>query len=182
MNTTNTKSGNGEQIYKALLVSFLVQYREEKTCLAAVVDTTGNFDVVGLYGALVVWLKKEEKSEVEKMAAEMLERVKIMRVFDFEGVREAVGEVEAGIVGAKQEEKKRTYVADSEDEDDDEMLLEDESKTPPKATRETDTRSTVKFVLIDHLTQVLSPLLRNDMVQGMFSPLLTSFSLFHLSF
>lgn len=85
---------------------------------------------------------------VEEVAAIVLDRVKIMRVFDFEGVREAVSEIKTelerdkdgeaqkksvvNLVGGKgegpvePEKAKRTYVADSEDEEDyeeDEMLF-----------------------------------------------------------
>jgi len=85
---------------------------------------------------------------IEEVAAIVLDRVKIMRVFDFEGVREAVGEIKTELereeddeaqkknivdpVGGegkgpvKPEKAKRTYVPDSEDEEDyeeDEMLF-----------------------------------------------------------
>lgn len=120
----------------------------------AVIDTMGNFDVVGLYGRI---LKRLGEGESERAAA-VLDRVKIMRVFDLVGVREAVGELrdelEGKVVegerrgkvtasveqGREKDEvlllRKRTEVADSEDEDedleasDDEMLFDAEPPPP----------------------------------------------------
>jgi len=140
---------------KALLVDALLTYPE---CTAAVVDATGEFDVVGLYTAMLERLKKDPKAlgekEMESVAAGMLERVKIMRVFDFVGVREAVGEIRGGLEGRgkndgegrmgtpKQptpepltpEVVKRTVVADSEDEEDDEEMLFDVAPRPASAS------------------------------------------------
>lgn len=106
-------------------------------------------------------------STPEDVAAKVLDSVKIMRVFDFVGVREAVGEVRDGLEGRKTvvvekpEEKapvlkesegskertrpKRTYVADSEDEDeeeDEEMLFESEGAVPIAAPAVQDAEST----------------------------------------
>jgi hypothetical protein len=134
--------------------------------VAAVVDTTGNFDVLGVYTGILGRLKKDgaahiemkkatvsnEEDTVEDVAAKVLDRVKIMRVFDFVGVTEAIGEIRDDLDGrkvdnrnkgqAKQESArspkrptpepltpeplpKRTVVADSEDEDEDEEMLFD---------------------------------------------------------
>lgn len=133
---------------------------------AAVVDTTGNFDVLRLYTLIIAQLsrqpavqaslrsslKSKPEATIEDLAASVLDRVKIMRVFDFVGVTEAVGEIRDGIEkkdmdptsttkdkkenmhgqeSAKGEppvekvQMKRTFVADSEDEDDDEDMLFD---------------------------------------------------------
>jgi hypothetical protein len=150
-----------------LLVDCLLKRSES---VVAVVDTTGNFDVVGLYTRILVGLERspEKASELggavgdegrEGVAAKVLDRVKIMRVFDLVGVREAVAELRDGLEGrtsneeeddgkeqevvepaTRQEEKakapKRTVVADSEDE---EMLFDTEipspAATPPEASR-----------------------------------------------
>lgn len=148
----------------------------------------------------------------------ILDRVKIMRVFDFEGVREAAEEVSGGLArvqedevetnnafdGAggeeeakknavqdeplKTEKAKRTYVPDSEDEDEDEdeMLFETENITATAALAQTiapvtdpeptpklleQDRGAIKFVLIDNLAHVISPLLKKDFIQGT-SPLI----------
>ncbi|KAI4628785.1 hypothetical protein J4E83_003338 [Alternaria metachromatica] len=154
----------GSEICCTLLASSLLQY-ENST--AAVVDTTGNFDVLRLYTMIVAQLSRRPdiltslrsslnqgpETATEDLAAKILDRVKIMRVFDFVGVREAIGEIRDGIEKKKDVERassteekkatlaieetaqeepsvekvrvKRTYVADSEDEEDDEEMLFD---------------------------------------------------------
>jgi hypothetical protein len=76
---------------------------------AAVVDTMGNFDVVGVYTGILERLKRDETvmgkvgdgEKVEDVAAKILDRVKIMRVFDFVGVREAIAEIREDLEGRK---------------------------------------------------------------------------------
>ncbi|XP_014554231.1 hypothetical protein COCVIDRAFT_18005 [Bipolaris victoriae FI3] len=153
------------EVYTTLLVTSLLQNPDST---AAVLDTTGNFDVLRLYTLLIARLSHqpqdilsalceavgaESDSKAEDVAAKVLDRVKIMRVFDFEGVVEAVGEVREGLegggsgkvikgkeealgeervgVGERKEASKRTFVPDSEDEDEDEeeeMLFEIKAK------------------------------------------------------
>ncbi|KAI4629457.1 uncharacterized protein J4E87_003721 [Alternaria ethzedia] len=101
------------------------------------------------------------ETPTEDLAAKVLDRVKIMRVFDFVGVREAMVEIRDGIEKKKDAERassteekkanlpneepareeppvekepvKRTYVADSEDEEDDEEMLFDSDVTDTAA-------------------------------------------------
>ncbi|KAI4630694.1 hypothetical protein J4E80_001632 [Alternaria sp. BMP 0032] len=164
----------GSEICCALLASSLLQY-EKST--AAVVDTTGNFDVLRLYTMIVAQMSRrpdvqtslrsslDQVPEIptEDLAAKVLDRVKIMRVFDFVGVREAIGEIRDGIEKKKDVERassteekkaalpieepaqeeppvekvpvKRTYVADSEDEEDDEEMLFDSEVTNATAAQ-----------------------------------------------
>lgn len=145
--------------------------------MAAVVDTTGNFDVLRLYTMIVAQLSRRPdiqtslrsslnqgpETPTEDLAAKVLDRVKIMRVFDFVGVREAIGEIRDGIEKKKDVERasnneekkansvmdeaaknepliekapvKRTYVADSEDEEDDEEMLFDSDVTDTTAAQ-----------------------------------------------
>lgn len=163
---TSETSSERDDLAKTLLIDCLVRQRES---LVAVIDTTGNFDVVGLYTRILKRLEKEagdvhsregaigahEATRREDVAAKVLDRVKIMRVFDFVGVKEAVDELRDGLEGrvvegestekvithvhSMEEEKpapkKREEVADSEDEDeelevsDEEMLFDVEA--PP---------------------------------------------------
>ena len=98
--------------------------------------------------------KLGSEATVEDVAAKVLDHVKIMRVFDFVGVREAIGEIRDDLEGRKSSNRKkgeaksepvtkaksptpesrpvpkRTVVADSEDEDDDEEMLFDTSPAP----------------------------------------------------
>lgn len=163
-------------------------------------DATGEFDVVGLYTSMLERLKKDPKAlgekETEDVAASMLERVKIMRVFDFVGVREAVGEIRDGLEGRRErmgtpkhepltpEVQKRTVVADSEDEDEEEEMLFDivpplpapasESTKQPQShpqpqlepLRQDAPQGRIKFILLSSLTRVLTPLLKKDSIQG----------------
>jgi hypothetical protein len=190
------------ELATSLLVDCLVSDAEN---LVAVVDTVGNFDVVGLYGGI---LKRMGEGK-EEMARGMLDRVRIMRVFDFVGVGEAVGELREGVEGGKGEEvqgreeggekmlQKRTEVADSEDEGDEEEMLFDMTG-PPLETTEPHTASPsqptsidkppqtpklkLKLILLDNLSHVLTPLLKKDSVSA--TTLATTFlrTLTHLTY
>ena len=155
-----------DDLTKTLLVDCLTKDSESEI---AVIDTTGNFDVMGLYTRILRQLEKEPdifvrqvenvsvEQEKERVAAGILDRVKIMRVFDFVGMREAVGELRDELEGQSRSNdevmktvnadrktdpplpRKRTEVADSEDEDeeleksDDEMLFDTETSTADPA-------------------------------------------------
>ncbi|KAF2125725.1 hypothetical protein P153DRAFT_399867 [Dothidotthia symphoricarpi CBS 119687] len=144
--------GSGQELCQTLLVNSLLTYHDST---AAVVDTTGNFDILRLYTIILSRLQHDatliaslnlptttpdSAQEVEDVAAQVLDRVKIMRVFDFVGVVEAVGEVRDEWEGRSsrndmvEKEKedvepkkppKRTMVPDSEDEEEDEEMLFD---------------------------------------------------------
>lgn len=126
---------------------------------AAIIDTTGNVDVLRIYTLILYRLRNQpgprqafqsslpggDDLTVEDLAAKVLDRVKIMRVFDVIGVMEAINEIRNELDGTgkrgevkrkespteelvpKREDfplrQKRTVVADSEDEDD-EMLFD----------------------------------------------------------
>lgn len=97
-----------DDLTKTLLVDCLTKDSESEI---AVIDTTGNFDVVGLCTQILRRLEKEPdmlvrqvehvglEQEKERVAAGILDRVRIMRVFDFVGMREAVGELRDGLEG-----------------------------------------------------------------------------------
>ncbi|KAI1519906.1 hypothetical protein Ptr86124_000274 [Pyrenophora tritici-repentis] len=214
-------------ICRTYLVSSLLQHANST---AAVIDTTGNFDIFRVHTLIVARLSAhvdgipeslrslldpEKGVGIEEVAAMVLDRVNIMRVFDFEGVKEAVGEIEAalekvedeverknvvGLVGEEEEKRmneredmpnepekpKRTYVADSEDEEDgeeDEMLFNIETietttttvAAPPVQIATLNISpskpleqqpSTIKFILIETLAQVINPLLKKDYIQA----------------
>ncbi|ORY12493.1 hypothetical protein BCR34DRAFT_296971 [Clohesyomyces aquaticus] len=141
----------------SLLASHLLDH---PTSTAAVIDTTGNLDVLRIYATLASRLRKTppqqsdviDHADAEDIAAKILDRVKIMRVFDLEGIVEAVGEIREGLDQVPtppmnerledpprptEEPKKisKTVIQDSEDEEDeeDEMLFESapKSQSPP---------------------------------------------------
>ncbi|KAF1971914.1 hypothetical protein BU23DRAFT_581160 [Bimuria novae-zelandiae CBS 107.79] len=101
-------SGAGEMCISLMADSLL----RDAGAMAAVVDTTGNFDVLTLYAFVLARLQDDaalfgsllesvgiQASSVEDVAAKVLDRVKIMRAFDLVGVMEAVGEVRDELEG-----------------------------------------------------------------------------------
>lgn len=120
---------------------------------------------------------------LEDVVTKILERVRIMRVFDFDGVVEAIGEVKEELEEVIQESarspsprptlspaksKAREEIADSEEEDDGlgpeekDMLYGDASK--PKAAENEGGK--ISMVVIDNITNVLNPLLKSNYVQA----------------
>jgi RecA/RadA recombinase len=137
---------------------------------AVVIDTTGTFDVFRLHqiamSKLTSRLSDDEKSA---KAEQLLHRLKIMRVFDFDGMLEAVTEVERDLAirtatpKAAQKHKKRGKetgeIPDSEEED-----LSDECEEVMEITAVPS--NTVEMLVIDNLTSVATPLLKSNHVQG----------------
>lgn len=146
------------QLCLGLLASSLLQ---QPTSSAAIIDTTGNTDIMRLYTLILHGLQSDhnlfgslrtasepDSQTVDDVAAKVLDRVKIMRVFDLIGIMEAVGEISdeleqcetplpvpATATSGEEEAHRehdaraaptRTAVQDSEDEDDDELLLDSE--------------------------------------------------------
>ncbi|KAF1996548.1 hypothetical protein P154DRAFT_537911 [Amniculicola lignicola CBS 123094] len=165
--------GGGRELTLPLLANSLLHFPNEAAC---VIDTTGNFDVLAIYSGIVSRLRSDsslfqglarstagQEMAVEDVAAKVLDRLKIMRVFDLVGVMEAVGEIrselEARQTGdgvrlqavvkpvlpdppARERDKvdkgaKERVVADSEDEEDEEdeeMLFDLAEQNPTKST------------------------------------------------
>ncbi|KAF2249099.1 hypothetical protein BU26DRAFT_312056 [Trematosphaeria pertusa] len=153
------QGGGGVELCLTFLTNCLLQ---APTSTAAIIDTTGNLDILRIYTLIVSRLQADssllnslrgtsslEGVSTENVAAKVLDRVKIMRVFDFVGVMEAVSEIRDGLEGRRPPAEKdeiesvkkiekedeappqpprRTVIADSEDEeDDDEMLFDNEA-------------------------------------------------------
>lgn len=163
----------------------------------AVVDPAGNFDVLKLHQVLASHVESGKNSingtTIDDLE-DVLERVKLMRVFDFIGLNEVVNEFK-GDLESPIEAKPRTspisksakrFVADSEDEDEDmlfgnppdneiQQILNTEASSPKD-------RSKLSWLLlIDHVAQIITPLLRTNYVQG--QGMMTTFfrSLTHLT-
>lgn len=173
----SSSSSLGASLARELVARFLVQ----REGAVAVLDATGGFDVVELFGGVLGGLGGRGE---EERARTVLDRVRIMRVFDLEGVGEAVGEVGEGLEGGDEdgegdvgvgEEPKRTVVADSEDEDDEEMLFDIEAApaatNPPHDQKHTPPSPKTKLILLDNLAHVLTPLLKKNAPQGTPPPL-----------
>lgn len=114
---------------------------------AAVIDTTGNLDILRLYTQIVRRLQSDasllEKfpaqfEQVEDLAAKVLERVKIMRVFDLVGVMEAVEEIREGLEGNKTTTKavRRPELEVMRGDGGDPAVVEPVPTSPPQRSRE----------------------------------------------
>jgi hypothetical protein len=184
-----------------------------------VVDTTGTFDVLRLHEAILTRSKlmvlterarqigdlqpempppPPPNEDAEKLAEKALERVKILRVFDFVGVMEAVDELseelrsktsEAGSGGfgvaeklpqskaPRPESEPRTEVADSDEEDEEDMLFETPSPVTgepedvqqPKAAHSTPIEK-IGMIVVDNISQVANPILKINYVRGNHAP------------
>jgi hypothetical protein len=154
---------------------------------AAVIDTSGSFDVLRLHRSFMLRLQTQKRrgifdGDLESVAEAALERVKIMRVFDFVGVSEAVNELGAEMKapqftatsspGPQLEETVRREVPDSEDEDD-EMLFDSEVRNavPAKVENNTkqsseDSEAKLGLILVDNIAHAVSPLLKTNYAQG----------------
>ena len=130
-----------------------------------------------------------QSSEAEFMmeATKMLDRVKVMRVFDLAGVAEAVGEVRQLIddekISAEQVEsqsRRRSEIGDSEDEDEEDVLVEIDAP-PLKASLESKAKSSIGMVIIDTITNVVSAMVTRNYNQGQGLLASTMRSLSHLT-
>ncbi|KAK3112603.1 hypothetical protein LTR53_010953 [Teratosphaeriaceae sp. CCFEE 6253] len=178
--SAEAKSGAGD-ITHAMLVSHLL---DDSTSTATMIDTTLSFDLQGLHSKLVRRL--QDRGEEASKAMAVLERLKIMKVFDFVGLTESTAEIRealerGGRPQSPQSAPPRGTVGDSEDED----LLDDPS--PPRAPTlpaPPDIPTTLAapgLVIIDSLTHVAAPVIKSNHIQG--QALLTAFirSLAHLA-
>lgn len=126
----------------------------------------------------------------EKTAEKALERVKILRVFDFVGVVEAVnelnGELQAEATKGGPEEikvakklpppelpKRRIEIADSDEEEDDAMLFDSpplvtdgQASVKPPETLPLEALEKVGMILVDNISQVVNLMLKTNYVRG----------------
>lgn len=112
----------------------------------------------------------EAKQGFVEEATTMLDRVKVMRVFDFAGVIEAVGELSEmseGVarVSGEASRKTRDEIGDSEEE-----LDEDED---PPADQVSEDAGQVGLIVVDSITNVVGSLMAKSQTQG--QALLASF-------
>ncbi|KAK6002722.1 hypothetical protein QM012_001472 [Aureobasidium pullulans] len=154
-----TGSRAAETIALQVLITHLLA---SPTHTATLIDASGNFDVLSLYKSLLTRLAKTNTNHEEtiKQATSILDRVKIMRVFDFEGVVEGLNELIDELEG---NHIPKNTIRDSQEEEDEEDLIFPEVKKEKKQKQE----STAGLVLINNLSQVLGLLLKNNYAQGM---------------
>lgn len=174
-------------VTQALLVSHLSSSNEAD---ATVIDTGQAVDVRRLYQALIAENGSDDDKKAKAKAKAALDRVKIVKPFDFEGMMEGVSELrdvlEGRIITEAAPRPPRGTVADSQ-EDEDEML---DAPTPPakpaasttaKCVKQPGRESRTHFLLIDNLTHLAAPLLKTNHASA--QALITSFtrSLRHLA-
>jgi hypothetical protein len=121
--------------------------------------------------------------DVERTAESTLERIKIMRVFDFVGMSEAVNELRADleatlphqgtVIKPHPVQPARQEIPDSEDEDDDDDMLLDWEPTqqPVERKRSIDLSSDdgdekIGLLLVDNMYHVANPVLKSNYIQG----------------
>lgn len=199
--SSEPESGSKEISY-SLIASHLLLSSQ---CEATIVDTTNSFDVRRLHKRLVSRLQEREKSDDAKTeAVNVLESVRIMKAFDFVGMTECMAELRESLEIREKNRLQpepepvpegpkapvpRGTVGDSEDEDD--MLdgIEPASleKPPPPSPNLTEPEEKPPeyrpqhLLVIDNVTYVASPIIKNSHVQG--QALLATFmrSLAHLT-
>ena len=161
----------------------------------AVIDTSGSFEVIGLHQVLSAEVtRRTTTDQVEgefSSAEDCLERVKLMRVFDFVGLTEAINELKESLekpnhcqVSPPLSSTKSLIVPDSEDEDDGLLSIGSpiEVIQRPKDASQGKLISPLTWILvIDNLSNVIQPILKSNYIQG--QALCTTFlrSLTHLS-
>ncbi|KAK1088852.1 hypothetical protein LTR48_001141 [Friedmanniomyces endolithicus] len=159
-------SGSGD-IMLAVLVSHLLS---DLGATATVIDITLSFDLRRLHGKLVHALQLRGRDTGEAMS--VLERLKIMKIFDFVGLTESVVEVRESLEGHStyspahvlRQAAPRGTVGDSEDED--EML---DAPTLPSTVPRDGSKSTLNLslLIIDSISQVAAPLIKSNYVQAL---------------
>lgn len=110
--------------------------------------------------------------DVETEGERLLEKVRIVRVFDLIGIIEAVNEIREAYEMRIQQQSPRSarkavrsrlgLVPDSEDEDEDELL----ELAPDQSDQSMPAAAKVGFIMIDNITSVMSPLLKANHVHG----------------
>lgn len=158
------------ELVQALIVSQLLS---SPTVTATVIDTGLSLDVRRLHQALSNRLG--ERSNAAGEAAKMLDRVNMMKVFDFVGMTESIAELKDRLGGSETVPHKsptenrpgpRPTIGDSEDEASDDEILDG----PSNSSRISDQRSTISahnhLLIIDSLTQVTAPLLKANYTRG----------------
>ncbi|KAI9796952.1 MAG: hypothetical protein M1833_005898 [Piccolia ochrophora] len=136
---------------------------------AAVVDTTGSFDVGRLRGVVMARVMVgaggdgnagHSGEERERIVGNVLDRVKIMRVWDMVGLMEAVGEVREGLERRGSGKGRSEVVAGSQGEDEDEEMVEEEEEAVETLPER------VGVIVIDTITNVVAPVMSKSQVQG----------------
>jgi hypothetical protein len=120
--------------------------------------------VLSLYRSLLSRLSSTNTNHEDniKQATGILDRVNIMRVFDFEGVVEGLNELFDALEGKR---LPKSTIVDSQ-EGEEEVMLMDEEKIDENKKEEEKPKG---MVLINNLSQVLGLLLKDNYARGVCS-------------
>lgn len=181
---TAEADAGAREITQALLVSHLCCTKDTN---ATVIDTGQAVDVRRLYRAILTERATSGESASKAEAKAAMDRVNLIKTFDFEGLTEGVSELRDVLEGRVTSDRRppRGTIADSQ-EDEDEML---DSPAPPSRKPTTaampgsvpKTTGSSGLLIIDNITQLAAPLLKANHASG--QALITSFmrSLGHLT-
>ena len=189
-------SNNRAQITLHAIASHLIRHPAGE---AAIIDTTGSFSPLRLRDVIVcrlhqtdlvkyqqsgyVYEKVSAEAKVESLellrvkAAEMLDRVKVMRVFDYAGVIEAISEAgdlckrygqSSGKVEADQVYKGEE-VADSEDE----VTISNEPEDQRAQEKETSLGGSLGMMVVDNIANLASTAMSKNQTEGLKSLFMT---------
>ena len=159
------------EICTAFLVSHLLSSPD---AMATIFDCANSFDVRRLHRAIEFDMQSQKDSAHHAMVA--LDRVKIMKVFDFVGLRECESELSRVLESNEspstspisQERGPEGTIRDSEDEEETLDLATDPPKQsrPPAATTPQSANPCTHLLLIDNLSHVTAPMIKNLYAQG----------------
>ncbi|KAI5202180.1 hypothetical protein AUEXF2481DRAFT_7756 [Aureobasidium subglaciale EXF-2481] len=161
----NISGATGDQAAETISLHLLISHLlASSTHTATLIDATGNLDVLKLYRNLITRLstRNNDHEANVKQATLTLDRVKIMRVFDFEGVVEGLNEL---VDELEEKDLPRGTVMDSQEDAEEILDLSVQAKTEKKQ-QTTRQKAEAGMILINNLSQVLGLLLKNNYVQG----------------
>jgi hypothetical protein len=138
------------------------------TSEVGLLDTTGTFNVLRLHSAILSRIKSNEKeSNSDEIVDAILQRVKIIRVFDFIGVIEAVNELASKLEPQRPvtpvAAPKAREIPDSEDETSDEGRDTSQQRRPVDHSAE---ERKMGMLIIDNITSAVSPVFKSNHIQG----------------
>lgn len=185
-----------QELIQALLISHFLD-SGTPTATATIIDTGLSLDVRKLHRALMFRMS-DRGNAVEQEAAKVLDRVKIMKAFDFVGLTECLAELRDELEEGRSASHKqisleqpkddgpRGTIGDSEDEAEDELLTSprtpESSASPAMTIKPPPTKHAAPTLLIiSTLSHLALPLLKTNYPSG--QALLTSCmrSLSHLT-
>lgn len=169
-----------QEIYQASIASHLLS---SPHATAAVIDTGSGLDVRRLHQILSRRLG--DRHDASDEAAKVLDRVSIMKVFDFVGFGECLSELRSSLEGRSNElsiptevvetMKPRGTIGDSEDETDDEMVDKPSDSAVSRTREPPFTTQNSPLLIIDNIAKVATPLLKSQSSYSRGHALLTSF-------